>query len=153
MLLLSELEKAEFFVATDGASELVSETMPSKLETVRIVDSILGVLLALGDEDGLDDGGSGSNLFFVVGGVCEATALGVRLWRGACLVDCFAFGVVGASGCTGALADGKELLFSEGAQAQCQQCSTMAGSSAGKTSKGRVSGKRAHLAKKFKQEK
>ena len=69
VLLLSELENAEFFVASDGASELVSETTPSKLGTVRIVDSIPGVLRVLEGDDGLDRGSSGSNLFLVDGGV------------------------------------------------------------------------------------
>lgn len=79
VLLLSELEKAEFFVAIDGASELVSEMTPSKLGTVLIVDSILGVLCVL-EEEVPNDGSLGSNLLLVVGGVSEAT-LGVRLWR------------------------------------------------------------------------
>jgi hypothetical protein len=44
LLLVRELESAEFLVATDGASELVSERMASKLGTDRIVfGSILGV--------------------------------------------------------------------------------------------------------------
>ena len=42
--LWSELENAEFFVAVDGASELVSETTPSKLGTGRTVGSILDVV-------------------------------------------------------------------------------------------------------------
>ncbi|MBE3044500.1 hypothetical protein IMZ48_18415 [Candidatus Bathyarchaeota archaeon] len=82
VLLLSEAEKAEFFVAIDGASELVSETTPSKLGTVLIVDCIPGVLRVLGEE--LNDGSLGSNLLLVVvGGVSEAMALGVTLGRGA----------------------------------------------------------------------
>ena len=81
VLLLSELEKAEFFVAIDGASELVSELTPSKLGTVLIVDSILGVLCVLGEEEVLNDGSLGSNLLLVVGVVSEPVALGVALRR------------------------------------------------------------------------
>lgn len=69
VLLLTELEKAEFLVIIDGASELVSEMTPSKLGTVRMVDCIPGVLLVLGEEEGPDDGSSGSNLFLDVAGV------------------------------------------------------------------------------------
>lgn len=69
VLLLTELEKAEFLVIMDGASELVSEMTPSKLGTVRIVDCIPGVLLVLGGEEGSDNGSSGSNLFLNVVGV------------------------------------------------------------------------------------
>jgi len=44
LLLVKELDRAELLVATEGASELVSERIPSKLGTVRIVfGSILGV--------------------------------------------------------------------------------------------------------------
>lgn len=44
LLLVNELESAEYFVVMEGASELVSERMASKLGTDRIVfGSILGV--------------------------------------------------------------------------------------------------------------
>jgi hypothetical protein len=43
LVLLTELEKPEFLVAIDGVSELESDEAPSKLGTLRMVDSIFGL--------------------------------------------------------------------------------------------------------------
>ena len=62
MLLVTELENADLLVVTDGVSELVSDRTPSKLGTVRIVESIFGVLPELGVEEAMCNGGSGVSL-------------------------------------------------------------------------------------------
>src|SRR5690606_26731099 len=82
VLLFSELENAEFFVPTDGASELVSEGTRSKLDTVRIVAVLLGAVRVLGDGETCDGECSGCNLFLIADSVGEATGLlAVRPWR------------------------------------------------------------------------
>lgn len=141
VLLFTEVENAEFFVATDGVSELVSERAPSKLETVRIVDGMPGVLLMLGDGERPDAASPGCSLF-LVGGVlvCGEVTVGVMAWRWTCPWVLEGFGVWGP-GCSGGFVGGRDLVFSVEAQRSGMSAScSMLGSNKRKAAQ--VAGKR-----------